>query len=207
MFGAHHRRRTRRIRAACLSWAILAAVTVCAVGIPLPGGFARTSAERYPCQGHACGCVDAAQCWHSCCCYSPAEKLAWAKRQGVIPPRSVMALAERDKALVAGSPQSCDQTPLKTSCCSAAASPEGQACEDARSAPRRPRGKVVLLWAALKCRGVASTVATLPPALPVVVAVGCPRSGEDNEETAVRESTPYDSPFLSTPTPPPRRMS
>lgn len=40
----------------------------------------------YPCQGGTCGCRDAKTCWTSCCCRTPAERLAWASEQGIEPP-------------------------------------------------------------------------------------------------------------------------
>lgn len=45
--------------------------------------------ERYPCEGHACGCASADECWHECCCYTSHQRLVWAIRNGVTPPESV----------------------------------------------------------------------------------------------------------------------
>jgi hypothetical protein len=45
----------------------------------------------YPCQGHFCGCQSAAQCWQNCCCYTPSERLAWAKTHGVEVPAPYQA--------------------------------------------------------------------------------------------------------------------
>lgn len=42
--------------------------------------------QPYPCQNSACGCKSAMQCWTSCCCNSPAQRLAWAKKHRVTPP-------------------------------------------------------------------------------------------------------------------------
>jgi hypothetical protein len=59
--------------------------------IPGPGLFARIEslAERYPCVSCACGCATARQCWTSCCCHTPEERLAWAIGNGVNPPEYV----------------------------------------------------------------------------------------------------------------------
>ncbi len=80
---------------------LLAAVALvsyvfCVVGYPVPVlSVARHDATPYPCQDHACGCESAAQCWESCCCFTPAERLAWARRHGVALPAAVAArLAE-----------------------------------------------------------------------------------------------------------------
>lgn len=53
--------------------------------IPLPGvGRWAASGEPYPCQGHRCGCSNARECLEHCCCYSPAELLAWARQRGLV---------------------------------------------------------------------------------------------------------------------------
>lgn len=45
--------------------------------------------EPFPCQSHSCGCASAHQCWTSCCCFTPRQRLAWAIKNGVTPPESV----------------------------------------------------------------------------------------------------------------------
>lgn len=66
-----------------------------AVGFPLPAPGAKDTSRPFPCQGHACGCQNAEQCWKHCCCYSAEEKLAWARAHHVEPPAEVVAEAER----------------------------------------------------------------------------------------------------------------
>lgn len=47
----------------------------------------RMLVERYPCEGHSCGCHSAESCWAECCCLAPAQKLAWAIANKVaVPP-------------------------------------------------------------------------------------------------------------------------
>lgn len=41
----------------------------------------------FPCQFSGCGCKDAVQCWSSCGCHTDAEKIAWAKKNSVQPPK------------------------------------------------------------------------------------------------------------------------
>jgi hypothetical protein len=55
------------------------------VGYPLPAVVQKSGAP-FPCQHHACGCVNAEQCWRDCCCFTPQEKLAWARENHVTPP-------------------------------------------------------------------------------------------------------------------------
>jgi hypothetical protein len=65
--------------------------------------------ERFPCEGCACGCLSARDCWTNCCCHSPAERLAWARRNGVTPPAyAVAALAAARES--GESCPSCQQT-------------------------------------------------------------------------------------------------
>jgi len=64
---------------------------VTGIGIPLPAANLKDHSIPFPCQGHACGCPSAEQCWRHCCCFSAAERWAWAREHHVEPP----AYAER----------------------------------------------------------------------------------------------------------------
>jgi hypothetical protein len=69
----------------------LAGYLVAAVGVPLPAYVNKQQDMPFPCQHHACGCATARQCWQSCCCYTPRQKLAWAIANHVHPPASLVA--------------------------------------------------------------------------------------------------------------------
>jgi hypothetical protein len=45
--------------------------------------------ERFACENCGCGCASAHECWTACCCHTPVERLAWALRNGVLPPADV----------------------------------------------------------------------------------------------------------------------
>jgi hypothetical protein len=79
----------RRLTCALLLLSFLAT----AVGFPVFHHESKQTSEPFPCQHHACGCVDADHCWRQCCCYSPQEKLAWARKHGVEPPTFAIAAA------------------------------------------------------------------------------------------------------------------
>ena len=64
----------------------LGAYLVAAIGFPLPPPDTNDHSQRYPCQDHQCGCLKADECWEHCCCYTPEEKLAWARTHEVVPP-------------------------------------------------------------------------------------------------------------------------
>lgn len=67
--------------------------------MPVPTFAMRQHGERFPCEQHACGCTSARGCWEQCCCYSPREKLAWARRNNIEAPSHLVAeLARLDEA-------------------------------------------------------------------------------------------------------------
>src|SRR5579872_5866002 len=65
----------------------LVAYLLATLGLPLPARARKeTAGVPFPCQDHPCGCRTAEQCWKNCCCFTPAERLAWAKAHHVTPP-------------------------------------------------------------------------------------------------------------------------
>ena len=77
--------------------------------IPLPVVIDKDVSIPFPCQSKGCGCSNARQCWSSCCCHSNAEKLAWAKKNNVLPPDWFWEELEQDGPQETG--------PQKISCC------------------------------------------------------------------------------------------
>lgn len=49
----------------------------------------------FPCAHRVCGCRSAEQCWKKCCCFTDAQKVAWADAQGVELPAFVRESAAR----------------------------------------------------------------------------------------------------------------
>jgi hypothetical protein len=49
----------------------------------------------FPCAQRVCGCRSAEQCWKKCCCFTDAQKVAWADAQGVELPAFVRESAAR----------------------------------------------------------------------------------------------------------------
>ena len=58
----------------------------------------RTILNQFPCQNCPCGCKSAEQCWAACCCFTPAERFAWAKKKGVTPPSYAHRPTSKDTA-------------------------------------------------------------------------------------------------------------
>lgn len=146
-FGIANRRATLAVLAV--------AHFVLSAGVPLPTAapvVVKKPADRpYPCAERPCGCLTYEQCWAGdCCCFTMAEKLAWAKRNSITPPAS--ALAYRSPP---AEPE-CPHCPAKKSCCATA--PPAEQSTDTRW--------VVGLFVR-KCRGEAfAGIGLLPVAVP-----------------------------------------
>jgi hypothetical protein len=88
----------------------VAAYALIVSGLPLPlglmdgGGRSDATGQRllsgkdrsrpFPCRDKPCGCVSAEQCFKKCCCHTPAQLLAWARRND-LEPAVLAALARR----------------------------------------------------------------------------------------------------------------
>lgn len=87
-----------------VAWLALACHVLVSSGLPLPPaprGVGRAAAARlaakdrsrpFPCMDKPCGCATAEQCFTSCCCRTPAQRLAWARAHQVAP--AVLAALE-----------------------------------------------------------------------------------------------------------------
>ncbi|QDS96767.1 hypothetical protein HG15A2_00250 [Adhaeretor mobilis] len=178
---------------------LVAWFAVVALGVPLPagnvsGGSAEKQAagERFPCENCPCGCNTAEKCWNNCCCHSPAERLAWAKREGVTPPAYVVAAAAK-------------QAPVRTCCskcgsCSTAETPPNSSPEKTL---KQPNGKPsIIVLKAMQCQGLSFAshgIALAPPPERVSVAWNIPVE----PSTVVLPALASD-PVFSPPTPPPQ---
>ncbi len=132
-----------------------------AVGVPVPASIVQDVSQPFPCQGHACGCGSAAQCWNSCCCYTPQQKLAWAERNGVTPPSSAggwQAVRLRDREKVV-------PVEPKPSCCQS-----GHCASSTPKAEPKPAPTRGIVWttamAARSCRGLATDWVSAPSVVP-----------------------------------------
>ncbi len=141
----------------------LALMGFCAASMPIPVGLVeiadRVDAEPFPCQGCSCGCKSARQCWTSCCCQTPRQRLAWAKKNGVTPP--AYAVVEDDSV---DSASICCSSKTPTAC-SACARKSSSGLSKAEK-PRRPvaaaKRKWILSLSALGCQGKSTNFTLLP---------------------------------------------
>lgn len=187
MFGLSQRRRQGMLHRATAAFCA-ASLALATLAIPLPLPQEKDASEPYPCMNCACGCANAEMCWRECCCHTHAEKLAWARKNGVTPPAFVVALAQAEVAKSATECQKpCCQDKTHEEdladlppCCRARelARREQQACETEvcerqgsccskkkQAAKKRPASGVIVLQA-LKCRGVSVSISLLPPCVP-----------------------------------------
>jgi hypothetical protein len=104
----------------------------CAATMPIPIAtldlLDKDTSQPFPCQNCPCGCKTAEQCWTNCCCFTPAERLAWAEKNGVTPPsyaqKPTSEESATDEKLV--SSKDCGDSALEMSTCS---EPRKACCE------------------------------------------------------------------------------
>jgi hypothetical protein len=163
----------RGIGRRCLCALLLVAYVLTAAGIPLPlpGGPVKTG-EAFPCAMNRCGCDSAERCWRSCCCHTLAERIAWARRNGVRPPAFAIAQARApgiDLSLLAEAGDAAQQT---AKCCAVERLSEHSGCcagrQEKTLAPKPNHAdddNHIIGWRALACRGQSMHWLTAVPTL------------------------------------------
>lgn len=200
---------SRRFRRTLRNWSFplvgwLSAVMYLLVagGLPLP--IPTTSKDRsipFPCMDNSCGCHSAHQCWTNCCCHSRAERIAWARKHGVTPPREYFIdvdAEETTQRVVTNSSQPGHKSccAAKPACCSSTSN--DHTAQDGNSSPV----DTVLGLRALKCHGIGVNWLTAVVAMPPTV-VDC---ADQPAPTAavVSPNLQFSSPAFPPPAPPPR---
>jgi hypothetical protein len=168
---------------------MLGAYLALILGIPIPHSTSKESGERFPCENCACSCSSASYCWDKCCCHTDAEKLAWAARNHVEPPRFLVERVARAKRSELQKIATLSGAAKRTcSCCSRKPSapdpsvsakthaPSDPAASTGTKADRRSLVRVVMLDPALQCLGVRSGLLLcsgtwIPELEPTVVAI------------------------------------
>ena len=123
---------------------------------PFSGGMRATA---YPCGGHRCGCADAQSCWKHCCCFSVAERLAWASAHNVDPPAGTESLLAAES----------DEHHERPNCHEPMVRGASRACCHPHKSPEQPTSKSG--WQASKCAGITTLWVTAGAALPVMPAL------------------------------------
>lgn len=105
------RRQARR--AVALSVVLFVCIRILPIPLAPTTGLEKDRSAPFPCQNRPCGCRSADQCWKKCCCFSNAQKLAWAKANGVHPPEYVVAAAKKEQPSKNCGTAGCCQRPSK----------------------------------------------------------------------------------------------
>ena len=188
-----HRLRKLALNAASRGTALVALLGFLAgtLGVPLPAAkIAKDTSRPFPCQARQCGCMNAAQCWRECCCYTNRQKLAWAKDNHVEVPQFVLSAAKSEET-----PKDCTST-----CCSQKTSGTKLAKTDSQLT-----FQLVLAIQSRQCRGQAEQwlslgAVELPPAsVEMILVPHC--CGE-----LLPSDEPLTSIAYSPPRPPPRHL-
>jgi hypothetical protein len=211
-----HRHRDSRIgwRRRLVAVISLAAYLTTTIGVPMPATANKEHGVPYPCQGHACGCRTAGECWDHCCCYTAEQKLAWAHEHHVKPPAHLVAdvaAAQQCSLTLCSVTQSTSQSPAtsapKNACCAKHddhhddADHDGPSCHkhDAKSSGVT----FVLGFMARKCRGQADAWCTSGAVSPPPALVAW-QFHWDVVEWLSLDARPFLSSDLAPPVPPPR---
>jgi hypothetical protein len=172
----------RRLTAAGAVLAYLAAT----IGLPLlPPPIVKDGGKAFPCQGRACGCQTAEECWRHCCCTTPEERWAWAAEHNVQPPEYAEKPAN----------DGWRPAPIRER-----AAAESCACCKGKPSPLVRWG---LTASALRCQGLSTqwvTTGVVPATPPVCVRRPQPVVGERLTDGAVASRRVFQAP----PFPPPR---
>jgi hypothetical protein len=163
----------------------LASYLATSVGLPLPALRGKDHTRPFPCQDHVCGCANAEQCWHNCCCFSPEERLAWARARDIEPPADMAPATNggwHTRRLRDTEPQeakrACCKTHAQSRCCERASNPEQceAECESAGAkqdcCSEHARSRWTIGVTVLRCQGAhtlwLSTGAVTAPPTPLV---------------------------------------
>ena len=140
----------------CVAGVLLCSFAICFAGVPVYQPPQKDRSQPFPCETCACGCYDAEACWRDCCCYTHAEKLAWAKKNGVTPPAFVIAAAKEELSAVKdccrnrGRKAWCEKK--AESCCDGGAQEEN-CCAAKKKSKDEAKGRWVTWIGRQKCQG------------------------------------------------------
>lgn len=145
-----------RLRQLRLHWtrqrvvSALLLLAVCRALLPITTTVSSSRVDKdlstpFPCQHRPCGCRSADQCWRRCCCFTNAQKLAWARAHRVTAPDYVASAAAAEAT--AGSCSARPQCTLAAGCCKS--TPSAATANQPRPIPR----KLVLGVYEQQCQG------------------------------------------------------
>ncbi len=166
MLARHFAFRARRSFRATVGWFAAVWYVTIAIGLPLPLAGRKDLSRPFLCMYSRCGCQNAEQCYRSCCCHTAAERLAFARSHGDVPPPELLAMVEAEATPIATT---------KRSCCSdkGCTTP---ATEPSPSSMERDSYSEVVIQDSLACRGIGllwqhAATALPPPVVELTVSI------------------------------------
>jgi hypothetical protein len=107
---------------------MLVAYLLTVSGVFVPASTKKLGGVPFPCQDHECGCQSAEQCWTSCCCFTPAQHLAWAKEHKVEPPAYAFLPENSNASPTSQLVHEAEEAGHHCDHCAAGETPEAPAC-------------------------------------------------------------------------------
>ena len=151
-------------RRLCVSLVLLSYLAA-ATGVPVPAAVSKDLSQPFPCQGRACGCKSAEECWHRCCCFSREEHLDWARSLAIEPPPEIDHSADGGWHVARQPDLIKDERESKHNCPHCKAQNERQTCSEssnfdpptfAKQAPSKARYAWITGTSSLRCRGLST---------------------------------------------------
>ncbi len=189
---------------------LLLLCSLCASFVPLSLPKPLTDKQRdsapFPCQHRNCGCRSAAQCWKKCCCFTNSQKVTWARKNGVTPPKFVIAAAKREAVSGSTEAELCRSHPVAPPVKVAVASKAAATAPQAKSsATAQSSSGTVIGILAMECQGQGIWWNSLPWAVvPVSNHVSAPADRECWERPISAMAPQHSN---EPPDPPPRIVS
>ncbi|UUO07605.1 hypothetical protein M4951_04685 [Blastopirellula sp. J2-11] len=148
-----------------ISILLIANIIFLSFGVRFHGTVLRDLSIPFPCQGGSCGCRDAYTCWNNCCCNTATERLAWAKANGVTPPKNVIARLLQEAAVITAA--NCSETQQVAACCAAktnsccetksdvsCSTPKIGSCCETKTTPAQPQPYKGPFFTVSRCGGL-----------------------------------------------------
>lgn len=202
----------RPLRRRLYSLMLLLSVCASIVPIPLasPARPAKDTSRPFPCQNRPCGCRSAEQCWKQCCCFTNAQKIAWARANHVAAPEYVHIAAAQESKSPTCRKLCCTSKSKNALCCrSETLVDETENCRASKAAPsdtsRPDDGEsvdYVIAVMAEQCRGQSTFWNSLPWAVIQEITLTQPSLSVEAVEQAATPALPTIT--YQPPAPPPR---
>jgi hypothetical protein len=144
---------------------------------PVNPPLGKDKSKPFPCQNRPCGCMSQDECMRGCCCFTAAQRLAWARDHDVEAPPELIAAAEHEHGVDSRLAKACCTTETATAPhATSGTCDESHADADHDNAETEKSGQVwrvtfIMGPLASHCRGLGPLSVLTFSALPPVAAV------------------------------------